>query len=116
MWTSTKSMRSGIHRSPHRGASVIFAEHRDYRPGDDLRLLDWRAFARSDRYTIKHFEQETHLRAHLLLDISTSMAFDDGDPAPQQPGPWTLHRLALTVTWPQGRRIELQTLRMLRTR
>jgi len=42
--------------------------------------------------------------------------FDDGDPAPQQPGPWTLHRLALTVTWPQGRRIELQTLRMLRTR
>ena len=42
--------------------------------------------------------------------------FDDGDPAPQLPGPWTLHRLALTVTWPQGRRIELQTLRMLRTR
>ena len=42
--------------------------------------------------------------------------FDDGDPAPQLPGPWTLHRLALTVSWPQGRRIELQTLRMLRTR
>ena len=42
--------------------------------------------------------------------------FDDGDPAPQLPGPWTLHRLALTVTWPQGRRIVLQTLRMLRTR
>ena len=42
--------------------------------------------------------------------------FDDGEPAPQQPGPWTLHRLALTVSWPQGRRIELQTLRMLRTR
>lgn len=78
---AVEGLRSGIHRSPHRGASVIFAEHRDYRPGDDMRLLDWRAFARSDRYTIKHFEQETHLRAHLLLDDSASMAFDDGDPA-----------------------------------
>jgi uncharacterized protein (DUF58 family) len=78
---AVEGLRSGIHRSPHRGASVIFAEHRDYRPGDDLRLLDWRAFARSDRYTIKHFEQETHLRAHLLLDVSASMAFDGGDPA-----------------------------------
>jgi uncharacterized protein (DUF58 family) len=60
---------------------VIFAEHRDYRPGDDLRLLDWRAFARSDRYTIKHFEQETHLRAHLLFDVSDSMRYagQDGD-------------------------------------
>jgi uncharacterized protein (DUF58 family) len=57
---------------------VIFAEHREYRPGDDLRLLDWRAFARSDRYTIKRFEQETHLRAHLLLDVSGSMRFDGG--------------------------------------
>jgi uncharacterized protein (DUF58 family) len=78
---AVEGLRSGIHRSPHRGASVIFAEHRDYRPGDDLRLLDWRAFARSDRYTIKHFEQETHLRAHLLFDVSSSMAFDGGDPA-----------------------------------
>ena len=69
-------IRSGIHKSPHRGASVIFAEHRDYRPGHDLRMLDWRAYARNDRYTIKHFEQETHLRAHLLLDLSASMAFD----------------------------------------
>jgi uncharacterized protein (DUF58 family) len=69
-------IRSGMHKSPHRGASVIFAEHRDYRPGDDLRMLDWRAYARNDRYTIKHFEQETHLRAHLLLDLSASMAFD----------------------------------------
>lgn len=74
-------IRSGIHKSPHRGASVIFAEHRDYRPGDDLRMLDWRAFARNDRYTVKHFEQETHLRANLLLDLSGSMAFDGGQPA-----------------------------------
>ena len=71
-------IRSGIHRSPHRGASMVFAEHRDYRPGDDLRTLDWRVFARNDRYTVKHFEQETHLRASLLLDLSASMAFDGG--------------------------------------
>ena len=77
---AVEGLRSGIHRSPHRGASVIFAEHREYRPGDDLRLLDWRAFARSDRHTIKRFEQETHLRAHLLLDVSASMRFDGGDP------------------------------------
>jgi uncharacterized protein (DUF58 family) len=77
-------IHSGIHKSPHRGASVIFAEHRDYRPGDDLRMLDWRAFARNDRYTIKHFEQETHLRANLLLDLSASMAFDGGRPATQK--------------------------------
>lgn len=78
---AVEGLRSGIHRSPHRGASVIFAEHRDYRPGDDLRLLDWRAYARNDRYTIKHFEQETALRAQLVLDQSASMQYDGGDPA-----------------------------------
>jgi len=66
---------SGIHRSPHRGASVVFVEHREYRPGDDLRLHDWRAYARSDRHQIKRFEQETHLRASLVLDRSGSMAY-----------------------------------------
>ena len=83
---AVEGLRSGIHRSPHRGASVIFAEHREYRPGDDLRLLDWRAYARSDRHTIKRFEQETHLRAHLLLDVSASMRFDGGDPATDKLG------------------------------
>jgi len=77
---AVEGLRSGIHRSPHRGASVIFAEHRDYRPGDDLRLLDWRAYARSDRHIIKRFEQETHLRAQLWLDCSASM--DYGGAAP----------------------------------
>jgi uncharacterized protein (DUF58 family) len=77
-------VRSGMHRSPHRGASIVFAEHRDYRPGDDLRTLDWRVYARNDRYTVKHFEQETHLRAHLLLDLSASMAFDGGDAETQK--------------------------------
>jgi len=66
---------SGIHKSPHRGASVVFVEHREYRPGDDLRLLDWRAYARSDRHQIKRFEQETHLRATLVVDRSGSMAY-----------------------------------------
>ena len=74
---AVEGLRSGIHRSPHRGASVIFAEHRDYRPGDDLRLLDWRAYARSDRHIIKRFEQETHLRAQLWLDCSASMNYGD---------------------------------------
>jgi uncharacterized protein (DUF58 family) len=66
---------SGVHRSPHRGASVVFVEHREYKPGDDLRLLDWRAYARSDRHQIKRFEQETHLSATLVLDRSGSMAY-----------------------------------------
>jgi uncharacterized protein (DUF58 family) len=70
---------AGMHRSPHRGASAIFKEHRAYRPGDDPRLIDWRAYARSDRYTIKHFEHETQLRATLALDISPSMRWGSHD-------------------------------------
>jgi len=70
---------AGIHRSPHRGASVVFVEHREYRPGDDPRLLDWRAFARTDRDVVKRFEQETQLRATLVLDRSGSMAYVGSD-------------------------------------
>ena len=70
---------AGMHRSPHRGASAIFKEHRAYRPGDDPRLIDWRAYARSDRYTIKHFEHETQLRATLALDVSASMRWGSSD-------------------------------------
>lgn len=72
---TVEGVLSGIHRSPHRGASVVFVEHREYRPGDDPRLLDWRAFARTDRHSIKRFEQETQLRATLVLDRSGSMAY-----------------------------------------
>src|SRR5688500_6627416 len=72
---AVEGLLSGVHRSPHRGASVVFVEHREYKPGDDLRLLDWRAYARSDRHQIKRFEQETHLRATLVLDRSGSMAY-----------------------------------------
>ena len=69
---------AGLHRSPHRGASVVFVEHRDYRPGDDLRLLDWRAFARNDRHVTKRFEQETELSVTLWQDASASMAYGEG--------------------------------------
>ncbi len=66
---------NGIHRSPYHGFSVEFTEYRQYSPGDDPRYLDWRVFARSDRYFIKKFEDETNLRCHLLTDQSRSMAF-----------------------------------------
>lgn len=66
---------AGRHKSPHRGFSVEFSEHRDYAPGDELRHLDWRASARSDRHYVKLFEQETNLRATLVLDTSASMGF-----------------------------------------
>ena len=66
---------TGLHKSPHRGFSVEFSEHREYVPGDEIRHLDWRAYARSDRHYIKLYEQETNLRATLVLDNSASMKF-----------------------------------------
>jgi uncharacterized protein (DUF58 family) len=66
---------SGHHKSPHRGSSVEFAEYRNYVPGDDIRRLDWRVFARTDRFYLKEFEAETNLRCHLVLDCSGSMKF-----------------------------------------
>jgi len=66
---------SGRHASPHRGASVEFAEYRKYVPGDDLRRLDWRAYGRTDRFYVKEFEADTNLRCCLVLDTSGSMGF-----------------------------------------
>lgn len=66
---------SGLHRSPYHGFSVEFSEYRQYSPGDDLRFLDWRLYARTDRYYLKRFEDETNLRCYLLVDLSRSMAF-----------------------------------------
>jgi uncharacterized protein (DUF58 family) len=66
---------SGLHRSPAHGFSVEFSEYRQYSPGDDPRYLDWRVYARSDRYFLRKFEDETNLRCHLLLDQSRSMSF-----------------------------------------
>jgi uncharacterized protein (DUF58 family) len=66
---------TGLHRSPYHGFSAEFTEYRPYIPGDDPRRLDWRLFARSDRFYIKKFEDETNLRCHLLVDNSRSMNF-----------------------------------------
>ena len=65
----------GQHRSPHRGASVEFAQHREYVAGDELKHLDWKAYARQDRYVVKQFEDETNLRVFLLVDASNSMNY-----------------------------------------
>lgn len=66
---------TGLHRSPRRGFSVEFAEHRMYQPGDDLRYVDWKMLGRSDRLYVKQFEEETNLRAVLVCDASRSMAW-----------------------------------------
>ena len=76
--TAVEGFITGLHRSPHHGFSVEFSEHREYTPGDDLRHLDWVALARTDRYYIKRYEQETNLRAHILLDVSGSMEYGSG--------------------------------------
>jgi uncharacterized protein (DUF58 family) len=65
----------GLHRSPYHGFSVEFTEYRPYSPGDDVRFLDWRLYARSDRDYVKKYEDETNLRCHLLFDHSRSMAY-----------------------------------------
>lgn len=75
---------TGRHQSPFRGYSVEFAQHREYTPGDDLRDLDWRVFARSDRYYIKQYVEETNLRATILLDASGSMAYRGELAAPHE--------------------------------
>jgi len=65
----------GVHRSPYHGFSAEFSEYREYTPGDDPRYLDWRLFARSDRYYVKRFEDETNLRCQVVLDASRSMSY-----------------------------------------
>jgi uncharacterized protein (DUF58 family) len=66
---------TGLHKSPYHGFSVEFAEHRQYMPGDDPRFIDWKIFARTERYYIKQYEEETNLKAYILLDISKSMSY-----------------------------------------
>ncbi len=75
--TVVEGFVSGMHQSPYHGFSVEFAEHREYAPGDDLRHIDWRVFAKTDRYYIKQYEEETNLRSHILLDCSGSMAYPE---------------------------------------
>jgi uncharacterized protein (DUF58 family) len=72
---------TGVHKSPYKGFSVEFAEHRQYYPGDEIRHIDWRAVAKTDRYYVKEYEEETNLKAHLLVDASGSMAYKGKYPA-----------------------------------
>lgn len=74
---------SGQHRSLHKGSSVEFAEYRKYVPGDDVRLLDWRVYARTDRFYLKEFEADTNLRAWLAVDCSASMGYAGPGGAPK---------------------------------
>src|SRR5439155_7566852 len=73
--TVVEGFLSGLHRSPFKGFSVEFAEYRQYLPGDDLSSIDWKVYARSDRYYVKKFEEETNLDCHVMIDISGSMAY-----------------------------------------
>jgi uncharacterized protein (DUF58 family) len=66
---------SGVHTSPYKGFSVEFSEHRQYAPGDEIRHIDWKAYAKFDRYYIKEYEEETNLRCYLLVDASASMSY-----------------------------------------
>jgi uncharacterized protein (DUF58 family) len=72
---------TGVHKSPYKGFSVEFAEHRQYYPGDEIRHIDWRAVAKTDRYYVKEYEEETNLKAYLLVDASGSMAYKGASPA-----------------------------------
>ena len=80
----------GLHRSPYHGFSVEFTEYRPYSPGDDVRFLDWRLYARSDRDYVKKYEDETNLRCQLVVDQSRSMAFGSGAAYARRntPPPW----------------------------
>jgi uncharacterized protein (DUF58 family) len=69
---------AGLHRSPHHGQSVEFSEHKEYAPGDEIKHIDWRAFAKLDKYYVKRFEMESNLRALLVVDCSGSMAYGRG--------------------------------------
>ena len=102
-----EGVRSGLHRSPHQGMAVEFDQHRGYVPGDDLRHLDWKVYGRSDRLTIKQYQQETNLDVVLLVDCSASMRFGTLPVKPgwgktkasQQTGSWTKfdHAVATSV-------------------
>lgn len=76
--TIVEGFLTGLHRSPFKGFSVEFAEYRPYMPGDDPSTIDWKVYARTDRYYVKKFEEETTLDCHVLIDISASMSYGSG--------------------------------------
>jgi uncharacterized protein (DUF58 family) len=73
--TIAEGILTGLHRSPHHGQSVEFAEHKEYAPGDEIKHIDWKAYGKFDKYYVKRFEQETNLRAYLVVDASGSMGY-----------------------------------------
>jgi uncharacterized protein (DUF58 family) len=77
--TIVEGLRVGDHKSPYRGFSVEFVQHREYVPGDDVRHIDWKSYGRSERYTIKQYEQETNFTGHLVVDASRSMLYGEGE-------------------------------------
>ena len=98
----------GIHRSPYHGFSVEFTEYRQYTPGDDPRYIDWRVYARSDRFYIKKFEDETNLRCHLLIDHSRSMGYGSAGYSKSQYG-GTLAATLAYFLFTQGDAVGLAT-------
>src|ERR1700712_2794269 len=73
--TVVEGFINGLHRAPHLGSSTDFAEHRAYMPGDDIRRIDWRLYARSDRYYLKEYEADTNMNFCVILDTSPSMRY-----------------------------------------
>ncbi len=74
-----EGFKSGLHKSPYHGFSVEFAEHRQYMPGDPIKSIDWKVYAKSDRFYVKEYEEETNLRAYIILDRSRSMIYRSDD-------------------------------------
>jgi len=91
---------AGVHKSPYRGFSVEFAEHREYVPGDDLRYVDWKVFGKTDRYYLKQFDEETNFACHLLVDTSESMDYksDQAKVSKLEYARWTAAALAYVIT------------------
>src|SRR3954452_24766528 len=96
--TIVEGFLSGIHRSPIKRFSVQIAEYRQYIAGDDLSTFDWKVYARSDRYYVKKYEEETNLRAHLLLDVSASMSYGSGAVTKREYGSYLAASLAYLMT------------------
>src|SRR5438034_748615 len=96
--TIVEGFLSGLHRSPFKGFSVEFAEYRQYIPGDDLSTIDWKVFARSDRYYVKKFEEETNLECHLVLDVSGSMEYGSRGITKREYGSYLAASIAYLMT------------------
>jgi uncharacterized protein (DUF58 family) len=92
--TIVEGFLTGLHQSPYKGFSVEFSEYRQYMPGDDPSTIDWKVYARSDRYYVKKFEKETNLECHLLLDVSGSMGYHSEGITKQEYGSYLAGALA----------------------